>query len=307
MRILVLCNHQLGLPTIVELGKAGLLVGIATSNQQTPFLARLAPVQQSFSTPLLKVNRGNFQKKIGQFIKNKKIDVVFVLTFGYKITAKLLSMPKWGFINFHPGPLPQYRGPDPVFWQLKRQLSKGTMTVHQMDAQFDQGPVIGAMQFPITPQMTHSHFMSEAGYAALQLASGIIQLLSQTGQLPLQAQDQKSATYLKRPTFDQRRIQWQQQDAESVQALINACNIAYGGAIALFRQQPLQILQVTPLNERQQRPVGQIVYADATWGWVVICRDGQLLKIEVVQSGEGIMTGWRFVEMALVRVGEALG
>lgn len=306
MNILILCNHQLGLPTIQELAKAKLLAGVATTNTAPTFIQRVQPLAQHFGFPLLKLNKGNWQKKMALFIRNKKIEVVFVLTFKYKIPAKLLAIPKWGFINFHPGPLPEYRGPDPVFWQIKRQVSQGTLTVHQMDAQFDTGPIIAATSFPINQATTHSRFMGDAGYAAIQLASGIVQLLHSTGQLPLQKQVENQSAYLKRPTQEELRINWHKQDALSIQALVNACNISYGGAITIFRQQPLQILQVTPLNEQQNIQVGQTIFADKTKGWVVVSQAGQLLRIDIVQSGEGIMTGERFVEMAIVKKGEVL-
>jgi len=306
MNIFILCNHELGLPTIQELAKANVLKGLATTSSSVGFIQKLHPLVKHFSLPLLQLNKGSWQKKLGLFLRNKKIDVVFVLTFKYKIPAKLLAIPKWGFINFHPGPLPEYRGPDPVFWQIKRQLAQGTLTVHQMDAQFDTGPIIGTTSFPIKLGMTHSYFMGEAGFHAVKLASGIVQLLHNTGTLPTQKQREEHRAYLKRPTQQELRIDWQTKTASSIQALVNACNYSYGGAITVFRQQPLQILQVSLLNEARNTKIGQTIYADSTNGWVVASQNGQLIRIDIVQSGEGIMTGARFVEMVIIKVGEIL-
>jgi len=306
MNIFILSNHALGLPTIQELANAKLLMGLGTTNARPDFTKKLQPLVQHYGFPLLKLTKGNWQKKLAVFLKNKKVDVVFVLTFKYRIPAKLLAIPKWGFINFHPGPLPAYRGPDPVFWQIKRQLPQGTITAHQMDAQFDTGPIIGAVPFPIKQGMTHSYFMGEAGYFAVQLASGIVQLLHSTGKLPVQKQLSENAAYLKRPTQEELRINWQNQAAKSIQALVNACNLSYGGAITIFRQQPLQILQVSLLEEVQNAQVGKTIFADTTNGWVVAGQNGQLVRLDIVQSGEGVMTGTRFVEMAIIKVGEVL-
>ena len=40
-----------------------------------------------------------------------------------KITEPILSMPKKGFINYHPGPLPEYKGPNK--WELLQANANG--------------------------------------------------------------------------------------------------------------------------------------------------------------------------------------
>jgi len=303
MRIAILCNHPLGLSVIQELAKANLLIGVVTSTINPAFLTKVKPILQQFKLPLIKITKAQLQKKLAVFLKNKKVDLVFVLTFKYKIPAKLLTIPRWGFINFHPGPLPQYRGPDPVFWQIKNQVPQSGLTMHQMDATFDTGPIISSAQFPLTPDITYGHFMSEAGFIALQMVGNIIQLLSQTGMLPKINQDDANAKYLKRPTQIEQQINWQKQNAGEIKALVNACNPVYGGAITIFRNQPLQILQVSLLGEATTATSGEIIYVGPK-GFVVACADKQLLRIDIVQTAEGIMTGERFVQMAGVKEGE---
>lgn len=303
MRVTILCNHTLGLPAIQELSKAKLLVGVATSNTTPSFLKRLKPILKQFQIPLITLTKTQLHKKLAAFLKNKKAEVVFVLTFKYKIPAKLLTIPKWGFINFHPGPLPQYRGPDPVFWQIKNQIPQCSLTMHHMDASFDTGPIISSIQVPLSPDFTYGQFMSEAGFVALQMMGNILQLLGQTGMLPKIQQVESKANYLKRPTHSEMQINWQTQDSSAIKALVNACNPAYGGAITFFRNQPLQILQVTPLADKTTEKSGKIVHVDAPKGFLVACADGLLMRIDVVQTGEGFMTGERFVAMANVKEG----
>ncbi|MEM1123295.1 MAG: hypothetical protein AAGJ18_22835, partial [Bacteroidota bacterium] len=109
MNIIILCNHPLALPTIQALAEAKLLRSIATTNNRPDFQFKINPLIQHYQLPFLQLTQNNWQKRLTSTIKNQRIDVVFVLTFKYKIPAKLLNLPKWGFINFHPGPLPQYR------------------------------------------------------------------------------------------------------------------------------------------------------------------------------------------------------
>jgi methionyl-tRNA formyltransferase len=57
------------------------------------------------------------------------------------IRENLLSLPNIGFLNVHPGLLPEYRGVDPVLWALSEGGSLGA-TVHLMSAGIDEGPLL---------------------------------------------------------------------------------------------------------------------------------------------------------------------
>lgn len=68
-------------------------------------------------------------------------DVACAACFPRRIPVKLLQVPRRGFLNVHPSLLPHYRGPSPLFWQLRAGESRTGVTVHWMDAEFDTGPV----------------------------------------------------------------------------------------------------------------------------------------------------------------------
>lgn len=57
------------------------------------------------------------------------------------VPAALLALPTYGFLNLHPSLLPAYRGPAPLFWQLRDGCQTIGVTVHWMDADFDTGAV----------------------------------------------------------------------------------------------------------------------------------------------------------------------
>lgn len=304
MRIIVICSHPFGLPTVQALAKEGLLKGFITSNNQPEFDSKFGPVLKYAKTPKLYLTKNRMVQKLAIFLRQHKADVVFVLSFNYLIPTKLLKIPKWGFLNFHPSNLPQYRGPNPAFWQVKDQLKMGGVTVHKMDAKFDTGPIIANLSFPIQPEMTCSHYLSEAGFVSLQLASMVLQALQQMGQLPERVQDNKQASYLNRPTLKDRQIDWKMMEVAAIRALVNACNPSYGGAITFLKGQPLQILEVKPIIKKTTASIGEIVELNGADGLVVACKNGELLSIEIVQSAEGIMTGKRFATMAQLKKGE---
>ena len=73
----------------------------------------------------------------------------FGVSYAYtkKITPPLLYLARKGFVNYHPAPLPQYPN-DPNIKDntsdiaLKEQVTKWGVTVHYMNEEYDEGPVI---------------------------------------------------------------------------------------------------------------------------------------------------------------------
>ena len=47
-----------------------------------------------------------------------------------------------GALNLHPSALPRFRGPDPVFWQLRAGAARAGVTVHVATGAVDAGPIV---------------------------------------------------------------------------------------------------------------------------------------------------------------------
>jgi len=70
-------------------------------------------------------------------------DVACVACFDRIIPARLLQLPANGFLNVHPSLLPDFRGPEPLFWQLRQGVNPVGVTVHWMDTGLDTGDIAG--------------------------------------------------------------------------------------------------------------------------------------------------------------------
>jgi len=62
--------------------------------------------------------------------------------FPLLLPAALLAWPRDGCFNLHPAPLPAYRGPSPLFWQLRAGANSGEICLHRMVARVDAGAVV---------------------------------------------------------------------------------------------------------------------------------------------------------------------
>lgn len=85
---------------------------------------------------------GQFRAAARDQIAALKPDVAVVACWDRRIPQSVLDVPPRGFWNIHPSLLPAYRGPAPLFWQLRHGLREIGVTLHRMDAHLDTGPII---------------------------------------------------------------------------------------------------------------------------------------------------------------------
>lgn len=91
------------------------------------------------------------------------------------------------------------------------------------------------------------------------------------------------------------------QSAREIESLVNATNPDYGGAITLFRGQPLRILEVNAVgvNNPSEFAPGSIVHSDANYGVLVACKNIEFLRINIVQTSEGILSGFKLAGLGI--------
>jgi methionyl-tRNA formyltransferase len=91
------------------------------------------------------LNENNYDFKI-YTIKDKphleKFDLGVSYCYPRKITQPILSIPSKGFVNYHPAPLPKYKGPTELEEAIKNKETNWGVTVHYMDENYDTGPII---------------------------------------------------------------------------------------------------------------------------------------------------------------------
>ncbi|MBX3049865.1 MAG: hypothetical protein KF753_00250 [Caldilineaceae bacterium] len=79
--------------------------------------------------------------ELSAHIRQLAPDVACVACFDRIIPARVLALPGHGFLNVHPSRLPDFRGPEPLFWQFRAGVNPVGVTVHWMDAGLDTGDI----------------------------------------------------------------------------------------------------------------------------------------------------------------------
>src|SRR6202048_3100523 len=93
-------------------------------------------------------------------------DVIVIIAYGQIIPARLLDIPKLGWLNLHASLLPKYRGAAPIHWAIASGETRTGNTTMRIDAGMDTGEMLLQKDLPIrldetTPELAER--LSEAG------------------------------------------------------------------------------------------------------------------------------------------------
>lgn len=144
-------------------------------------------------------------------------DVLISAYFRYLVPSDMLAVFGTRAVNFHPAPLPRYRGPHPLgAMVIDRSIeTEGAMTLHVLNAEFDEGPVIASLPVPFRSDLSLARYELALANAAARLSGEALpQYLA--GALPAIPQDDSQATYARlapgdlglKPNFTADEIRW---------------------------------------------------------------------------------------------------
>src|SRR4051812_43091414 len=89
-------------------------------------------------------------------------DLIVVTAYGQILPKAILEVPQFGCLNVHTSLLPKYRGAAPIQWAILDDEPETGVTIMQMDAGMDTGPMLAQEKSPISADDT-----SESVYARL--------------------------------------------------------------------------------------------------------------------------------------------
>lgn len=153
-------------------------------------------------------------------------DVSVVVAYGHILRSELLQVPRLGSLNVHASLLPLLRGAAPIQRAIMEGHEQTGVTVMQMDAGMDTGPILHQVGTPITPDETGGELtlrLSEMG--ALALVEALT--LMDGARLAPRPQDDARATFAPKLSRDDERIDWLR-PAEEVARKIRALDPSPG-------------------------------------------------------------------------------
>ena len=156
----------------------------------------VAMAARSALLPLLQVQRVRSTDSI-EAIRELAPDLGVLADFGQLIPQSVIDLPAHGIINIHPSLLPRHRGATPIPATILAGDSEAGVTIMQMDAGLDTGPIITARSWSVTGTEDAPGLEAQAADVGAALLDEVITMLL-AGPLPSSPQDPALAT-LTRP------------------------------------------------------------------------------------------------------------
>jgi methionyl-tRNA formyltransferase len=140
-------------------------------------------------------------------IADVQADAMVVAAYGLLLPAEVLAIPRHGCLNIHASLLPRWRGAAPIQRAIAAGDTRTGVTIMQMDAGLDTGPMRLVLECPIGPGDTGGSVhdrLAELG------ARAIVEALARlaAGTLALQPQPAEGATHAAKLTRADEAIDW---------------------------------------------------------------------------------------------------
>lgn len=303
MKIIFFTQSNWSIPSIIELGNTHEISGVVTQLRGPNFNPNLIGFLEQSKIPIID---WDLILKDGWASVSQDFQSDIGVSFGFskKIKKEIFSSFSKGVLNVHFGKLPKYAGPAPLFWTLKNQEPTLTLSFHLINEDWDAGELVYEEDIPIFPGEPFGLLGARAAQISGAKLNTLLGRMDSIQRTPLKVNSHQ----LKRPIELDLTINWREQKANEIEALVNASNPGYGGAITTFRGSQLRIIEVSPaeVNVVGIFSPGTIVYSDPNYGVFVVCGDYNYLRLNILQLEGTIITGQKLAALG-VRANEKFG
>ena len=247
MRIAVAATPEVAIPTLDALLASEHELLFVITRPDAPAgrgrALQATPVANWAVANSVKLFKPETSQSLGELIKD--LDLVVTIGYGLLLPIEILETPKYGFINLHFSLLPRWRGAAPVQRAIEAGDSVTGVTVFQLDAGMDTGPIYLSAQIPLSLSTTADQLFESLANLGVEPVLKTLDLIER-GERP-SPQGEKGATRAYKLSKEEGLIDWNS-DAEAINRKINAFN-PDPGAWSNFRGQIIKINKVRVSNE----------------------------------------------------------
>jgi len=305
-RIAFFACSTIALSSIQSLREQGLLACVVLPSQQDQGSSILEQYLIHLQLPYFRTGSKNTKANL-DLLQQSQADLALVVTYNEILPSEILHFFEKGIFNLHASALPQYRGPVPLFWQLKNNEKESALTFHRMTEKVDAGEILIQQKYPIEPSDTIGTLSAKVTQIAPSLIQQLVQLIDQHGtDLPLTPQIGEGSSH-PAPQQSDILINWKTMNGSEIEALTRACNPAFVGAQFIFKEAYFSLIEA----EQSQQPhfgakPGTTIHVGNPEGFIVATTDG-CLRLNVIATPEGIFSGVHFANRLRIDAGETLG
>lgn len=300
MRIIFMGTPHFAVPTLTALRDAG--HDIAAVYTQPPRRAgrgkqlQASPVQQkaeelgiavlcptSFKVPETQAEFAAFQP-----------DIAVVAAYGMILPQAVLDIPPHGCLNVHASILPRWRGAAPIHRAIMAGDPVTGVTIMQMEAGLDTGPMLAAIRTPIEDKTT-GELTEELGELGAHL---MVQTLRELANHHRVGQDDAEATHAPKIDKAEARIDWTE-DAAVIERKVRAL-APFPGAWFELAGERVKLLRAEAIDG--SAIPGTVIDADLA----IACGTGAIRPVRIQRAGKPQLGLDEFLRGSPIPVGTTL-
>jgi methionyl-tRNA formyltransferase len=241
--------------------------------------------------------------EVQEFLQSYSPDFIVIIAYGQIIPARLLPIPKFGWINLHASLLPKYRGAAPINWAIVNGETQTGLTTMRIDAGMDTGEILLQRELEIGANETAPELSTRLPEAGAPLMAETLRGLA-AGKITPRPQDHSQATLAPMLKRDDGRIDWNRTATEIYNRMRGFA--PWPGAHTTFRGHSCHLWAEPVSNKKSDAPPGTLLQEGDEL--LVVCGGATLLGLLAVQlEGRKRVSALEFANGARLKSGERFG
>lgn len=179
-----------------------------------------------------------------RWVTERSPDVSLVIAYGRILPTDVLGAPRAGSLNLHASLLPKYRGAAPINWAIAKGERETGVSLMQMDAGMDTGPVLAHETLDIGPEETAGELAERISELAAHIVRRYLER-AVCGELVAEPQDETLASHAPPIETEHRRVNFAE-SAERVANLVRGLSPS-PGAFTTISGKRLRLGHVRPV------------------------------------------------------------
>ena len=230
-----------------------------------------------------------------------KLDAAVVVAYGLLLPQAVLDAPRLGCINVHASLLPRWRGAAPIQRAILAGDPETGVTIMQMEAGLDTGPMLFKEAVPIGPEATAQDLHDRlAALGAAMINRALAGLVD--GSLQPQPQPDEGATYAAKIDKAEGRLDWRE-SATDLDRRVRAFTPWPGAYFEVETEKGRERVKVLAAEVRSEGGLpGTVLDARAT----IACGEGALRLVTVQRAGKAPMEADAFLRGFALPAGTVL-
>ena len=214
MRIIFFGTPQFAVPSLRALVTGGLdVAGVVTQPDRPRGRSRSRLIASPIKSMAEDLGLPVYQpdRPVGdvfeQTVRRLQSEIGVVVAYGHILRPEILAVPRLGMINVHASLLPKLRGPAPIQWSILNGDEETGISIMQMEAGLDSGPVIHRARAPVQADETAGELTERLAALGASTLVEALQLIEE-GKAPAVVQDHGAATYAPKIDHAACRLNW---------------------------------------------------------------------------------------------------